>query len=295
MYYLLSLLTGILISAVIAFNGGLAAQYGLYSATVLVHISGLLFIAILVCMKGEKPFSRKHPYMLYLGGAANVLTILFASFAFGRISVSAILALGLLGQSIAGLIVDQYGLLGMVKYPFAKYKLVGLLLILAGAASMIDGFEIWAAIIAFASGVTFVISRTLNARLASLTGMNISIFYNYFIGLIVSILGFLLLGGGEAAYPEFGISPFSSYWYIYIGGVVGVFVILLSNITVPKISAFYLTLLIFIGQVLSGVLIDFVISQELSPRYFIGIIFVTTGLCVNLLLDRRRKSITLTP
>ncbi|MDR0296015.1 MAG: DMT family transporter [Prevotellaceae bacterium] len=289
MYYFLSLLTGILIAVLVAFNGGLAEQYGLYSATVIIYMSGLLIITIFVCLKKEKPFSRKYPYALYLGGAFSVSTIIFASFAFGRVSVSAILALGLLGQSVAGLIVDQFGFLGMPKYPFAKHKIVGLLLVLAGAMTMVDGLDIWAVIMAFAAGVTFIVSRTLNAKLANETNIYIGTFYNFFIGFIVSILAFLILGGGEVAYPDFGISPFSPHWYIYTGGIIGIFVILLNNITVIKISAIYLTLLLFVGQVFSAIVIDLIIQQELSGRYLIGAVLVTTGLCVNLLLEHKHR------
>jgi drug/metabolite transporter (DMT)-like permease len=54
-----------------------------------------------------------------------------------------------------------------------------------------------------------------------------------------------------------------------------------------KISAFYLSLFMFIGQVFSGILVDLVLSHAFSPRNMIGGIFVTAGLCVNLLLDRK--------
>jgi hypothetical protein len=57
---------------------------------------------------------------------------------------------------------------------------------------------------------------------------------------------------------------------------------------VIKISAFYLSLFLFIGQVFSGILVDMVISQTFSLRNLIGGIFVALGLSVNLLLDRKK-------
>jgi len=284
-YYILSLLTGILISVMVAFNGGLTEQYGLYSAAVLIHIVGLTLITAVVLLNRERIFHKRHAWFLYLGGVIGVLTTVFNNFAFGRISVSAILALGLFGQSIAGLVIDQYGLLGMRKYPFTKRKLIGLALILAGIISMMSNLEILAVIVSFAAGINIVISRTLNAKLAALTSVRIGTFYNYLLGLIISILVFLLLGSNETALTEFAFSP---NWYIYFGGVLGVCVVLLSNITVVKISAFYLTLLIFTGKVFSGVLIDMIISQELSIRNLTGGILVAIGLSINLLLDNKR-------
>ena len=290
MYYFLSLLTGVLISVMIVLNGGLTAQHGVYSATVIVHISGLLLIAALVLFKRERPFAQRQAWFLYLGGAIGVLTTVFNNVAFGRISVSAILALGLFGQSVTGLVIDQYGLLGMSKHPLAARKLIGLALILGGIAAMINylDFELVAILFSFAAGFCVVISRTLNAKLADRTSVRSSTFFNYLVGLGVSIPFLLLLGRGEAPLP-FAFSP---SWYIYLGGILGVCVVLLSNMTVARISAFYLTLLIFVGQVFSGVLIDAVLTGSLSPRTLIGGLLVAGGLCVNLFLDKKKLAAT---
>jgi len=288
MFYALSLLMGILISVMVAFNGGLTAQYGVYSATVIIHIVGLLLIVAVVLFKKERFFPARFAWFLYMGGAIGVLTTVFNNFSFGRVSVSAILALGLLGQSVAGFVIDQYGLFGMKKHPFSKEKSIGLLLILAGIASMINNFEIIAVAVSFFAGVNIVLSRTLNAKLADVTSVRVSTFYNYFVGLILSVLVFLLLGRGEIVFAEFALS---SSWYIYLGGVLGVCVVLLGNIVVVKVSAFYLTLLIFIGKVFSGILIDVILMQTISMRNLIGGVLVAAGLSVNLALDNSKRKV----
>jgi uncharacterized membrane protein YdcZ (DUF606 family) len=78
---------------------------------------------------------------------------------------------------------------------------------------------------------------------------------------------------------------------VYLGGLVGVIVISLSNYITPKISAFYLTLLIFIGQLFTGTIIDFFLSHELSTGKIIGGILVLIGLTYNLLVDRPIKTV----
>jgi len=289
MFFLLSLLMGVLISVMVAFNGGLTTQYGVYSATVIIHIVGLILISAVVFIKREGFFPERFAWFLYLGGGIGVLTTVFNNFSFGRISVSAILALGLFGQSIAGLAMDQYGFFGMQKHPFTKEKLIGIFLIMGGIASMINSFEMMAVVVSFIAGVNIVLSRTLNAKLSDLTSERVSTFYNYFIGLFVSLLVFMLLGRGEIVLSEFALYP---NWYIYLGGVLGVCIVLLGNIVVVKVSAFYLTLFIFIGQVFSGVLIDVIITQTISVRNIIGGILVTAGLSVNLILDNKKKKFT---
>lgn len=296
MYYFLSLLTGILISVMVAFNGGLTGRYGVYSATVIIHIAGLILISAVVLAKRDRVFAQRFPAYLYLAGAIGVLTTIFNNLAFGRISVSAILALGLLGQGITGLVIDQYGLMGMPKHPFTKGKLVGLALVILGIAAMTEvagNFEIVAVVVSFTAGVNIVISRTINAKLAVLTNIRTGTFYNYLIGLAGSIIVFLILGSREMsiASQDMGALLLTSSWWIYFGGILGVCVVLLSNVVVVKVSAFYLTLLIFIGQIFSGIAIDVVIMQQLSARIVLGGLLVAMGLCVNLILDSKRGDV----
>ena len=245
----------------------------------------------MILLKRENPFSKspatRHAWFLYLGGAIGVMTTAFNNLAFSRISVSSILALGLFGQSISGLIVDQYGLLNMPKHPFQKQKICGLFLILCGIVSMTNNFDILAVLVSFIAGVNIVVSRTLNAKLAEYTSIRTGTFFNYLIGLLVALPVCFLLGKSEAAFTGIVVS---SKIYIYLGGIIGVCVVLLSNITVTKIPAFYLSLFLFIGQVFSGILIDALISKTFSPRNMIGGIFVAAGLCVNLLLDKKEPS-----
>ena len=282
MYYLLSLMAGVIISVMITLNGELTAQYGLYTATVIPHIGGLLMITAWTLIKREKPFAKRHPWYLYIGGSIGVITTVFNNLAFGRISLSAILALGLLGQSIGSLITDQYGWMGMSRHPFKKHKIIGLAIVAAGIAVMLDRFEIVAVFTSFAAGASIVVSRTLNARFGALTSVRVSTFFNYLVGLLVSIPVLLLLGRQEPGFIHFTVSP---DWYIYLGGFAGVCAVFLSNVLVVKISALYLSLLMFTGQVFAGVLIDAMIAQEFSLNIFVGGVLVTAGLCANLLLD----------
>ena len=154
---------------------------------------------------------------------------------------------------------------------------------------IIIAVDFLAVLLSFITGITIVISRTLNAKLAGHTSIQISTFYNYLAGLLVSTLVCLLFGGiFGVSEPAFAGFVFSPKIYIYFGGILGVCAVLLSTITVTKISAFYLSLFLFIGQVFSGIFIDAIISQAFSPLNLIGGVFVAAGLCVNLLLDRKK-------
>ena len=65
---------------------------------------------------------------------------------------------------------------------------------------------------------------------------------------------------------------------LLIGGMIGVFNILILNIIVPKISPVQLTLITFVAQLLSGVVIDYCIYDIFSIQKLIGCLIVIVGL-----------------
>ncbi|MED1093106.1 DMT family transporter [Bacillus paramycoides] len=142
--------------------------------------------------------------------------------------------------------------------------------------------------IAILVGVSIVVARIINANLATKIGIWEGTFFNYITGLFFSAL-FLIFSTDSLYISSHTLQsiPFA----VYLGGLVGVIVIVLSNYINPKISAFYLTLLIFIGQLFMGTVIDFLLSNELSIGKIVGGILVLLGLTYNLLVDRPIKTV----
>ncbi|MDF2512053.1 MAG: hypothetical protein K0S04_1919 [Herbinix sp.] len=138
MFNIVSIFIGALIATMVVFNGELSAAIGSYPATVIIHIVGLLISIVLLLIKREKrPSLAKVPFSLYLGGVVGVGTTLFTNLAFGIISISVILALSLLGESVTSLVIDQYGLFGSAIRKINIKKMLGLICIIAGIAVMI--------------------------------------------------------------------------------------------------------------------------------------------------------------
>ena len=286
MYHLLSLLCGLAVAVMIVFNGNLSNHYGLYSSNVIIHIVGLTVISAATFIKRENPFAKRHDWFLYLGGAMGILTVIFNNYAFARISVSAILALTLLGQSLTSLVVDQTGWMGAPKHPFNKFRLISLMLIIAGIVVMVDSFDFLTLLLSLLTGVNIVISRTINAKLAEKTSVHVSSFFNYAVGLLCAIIVLLVLGRGEHVFTNsLVISPDI---FMYLGGALGLCSVFICNVVVMKISAYYFTLLLFVGQISSGVIIDALIAKSFSLTITIGGILVAAGLCVDFILEKRR-------
>lgn len=139
------------------------------------------------------------------------------------------------------------------------------------------------ALIAILSGISNVISRSVNFVLSEKLGVYQSTLFNYIFGLAGSIL--ILLISGETS-KLFSSTSYDASWLAYTGGLVGVAVVSLQVFLSYKVSSFYLTLLIFVGQLFTGIILDFILSGKISIWQVIGGILVIIGLSYNLYIDR---------
>ena len=201
MYIFLSLLTGAIISVMVAINGDLTTYYGMFTAAVIIHIVGSVFAYIVMKFKKQTlSFTSDIPLWFYLGGALGVITTFCNNFAFGKISLTSIIAIGLLGQTVTSLVIDSFGLFGMNKYGFQKHTLIGLSLALLGMLMMLDtpsSSGLFAVVLSFIAGSSIVLSRTCNARLADRIGALPGSLVNHLVGLPLCIILFLLCGTQE--------------------------------------------------------------------------------------------------
>lgn len=144
-----------------------------------------------------------------------------------------------------------------------------------------------AIIVSLLAGLTLVTSRVVNAKLAVKTSALTSTFYNYVVGLLVSLVVLLLLGRNEFPLPHL-----STNLWIYSGGLISVFVVFITNAVAPKISAFYMTLLLFVGQLFAGVIIDSLMTHHFSVGQVIGGLFVALGFTINLIIDKKPHTVS---
>ena len=291
MYYSLAALAAVLISVMVAINGVLAGAYGLHISSVLIHAVGLITATVAAVVKKEKLFSvRGLSAALFTGGAIGYFTTLFNNMAVGRISVTAILALSLLGQAVTSLVIDQFGLFSMPVRKFRPASLAGLVMVSVGITFLLSGSGASAfvpVLVSLLTGLTVVVSRSVNSQLAEHKSVIVSTWYNYVTGLLVSAAALLIAAAAGASGAPENI-PAIPAW-AYLGGLLGAAVVLLSNLCVSRMSSLAMTLVMFAGQVFGGVAIDAVILGEISWRSMAGGIFAFLGLVLNILLDARAE------
>lgn len=144
-------------------------------------------------------------------------------------------------------------------------------------------------LLAMLGGILTTLSMIINSSLGKKIGILQSTCINYIVGLICSTLVLIFLGSSmKISIESLSNMPF----YIFLGGVIGVSVVYFSNIIIPKIPVVYSTLLLFVGQVVTGIIVDFFIMSEISWSKFIGAIIIIIGILYNSKIDEKEANKT---
>lgn len=144
---------------------------------------------------------------------------------------------------------------------------------------------------AFFTGCLVILSLVINSKLATRIGLFQGALINYAVGLSFSALILLF------NYKDIGIAFKSSsnipFW-VYLGGFIGVIVLSMNNIVIPKIPTIYSTLLLFMGQLFMGIVIDFAIGNSISVEKISGGLLILGGLLYNLYIDKKEVASLIT-
>jgi transporter family-2 protein len=136
LFAVLAVLAGIATALQASANAGLSQRVGLGAA--LVVNTAIVLAGALVFFVARGPhanfFPAGTPWALYIGGACGFVIILCLAFVFPKIGAAWAIALVILGQSVAALAIDHYGLLGMPRDPVTLTRAAGLALVALGAS-----------------------------------------------------------------------------------------------------------------------------------------------------------------
>lgn len=133
MNYLISILTGVVLSIMVVLNGDLGNATGNYISSVIIHFVGLIGIIILLVVTKSKIKSlRGIPFYMFSGGLIGILTVLFTNISFTNLGVSLTVSLALLGQLVTSIVIDHFGYFDLEVNKFEKKKIIGLVIIILG-------------------------------------------------------------------------------------------------------------------------------------------------------------------
>jgi transporter family-2 protein len=125
---------GIAVAMQPSINARLAEKTGfLYAATISFAI-GTLVLLLISLLAGQGSLRRvvEVPWWQLTGGMFGAFFVTMTIIGVPRIGTTAVLALTIVSQLIAGLVLDHYGLFGMRGIPFDMKRVVGITLLLLG-------------------------------------------------------------------------------------------------------------------------------------------------------------------
>lgn len=141
-------------------------------------------------------------------------------------------------------------------------------------------------LLAILSGAALVVNRMLNAGLGKRIGLLQSTLFNYITGLSGAIIVFFI---AAEPYTAFQAPKDIAGVLIYTGGLLGMLTVIMSNFAAPRMSALLLTLLIFVSQLASGMILDFIKDGSISIWKLVGGLLVVGGVVCNQYFDRQTE------
>ncbi len=138
MQTLITALVGVLGGLGVGVQGPVAnaisARVGGAASSLVVHVSGAVISFLVLLLRGGEQIGnwREIPWYMWGAGAFGVLLYLTISYTMPRLGATAAIAMIIIGQLAAGLIIDQFGLFGLPVRPVDLTRIAASLLLLAG-------------------------------------------------------------------------------------------------------------------------------------------------------------------
>lgn len=289
MFHILSIVLGVLIAVMLTINSQFSLILGNLQSALIIHLVGLGILLPVLFLAGKRAKREGVPLYLLTAGVIGVVLIFSNNICFNNIGASLSISLIILGQTLTGQIIDVTGFLGMEKHPFHKKKLFGWILVIAGALVMTGGSSgsVIYLLLALASGALVMLSTVINAQLARRVGLLRGTSINYAAGLIAVLVLLLIMGSRPS---NFAVLPSIHPLLIFGGGALGVIIVSGLSTVIPRIPAVYSTILIFIGQVGAGLVLDYYILDSFAWLQAIGAVIIALGLLVKVLVDLKEQN-----
>jgi len=136
---------------------------------------------------------------------------------------------------------------------------------------------------AILAGAMVVLSMVMNSQLAHGVGIFQGVFINFAAGLLTSLPVYFLCSFFEL--EALGDMSYAAPWYAFLGAFYAIAIVAACNVVIPKIPVVYSAVLIFLGQIVTGLVLDALTAGFFDPYKAIGALLITVGLFLNTKID----------
>ena len=294
LYYLVSFLTGAVISVMVVANTQLG-RITTNEVSLIVNQSIGVILTTLILLAGRKnekinPPRQKSRWYMYFGGLFGVCIMICNFYSVLNVGSSLAMAAAVFGQSITGLITDIFGLFSMPKRKQGTMKWISLALSFTGifimSSSQNCSFKVIYILMGVFAGIMTMLQMTYNSSFAKAKGAVFSARQNALSGLAGTVVYAAFLMPGETLHGLTLLHD-ASLITIVTGGLLAVAVVVSTNLIIPEIPAVYSALLLSCGQILASIVIDTYLYDLFSFSLLAGALIMLAGMILNFLADRK--------
>lgn len=282
---LLMVLVGAQFAAQAPINSGLGRMTGPLPAALISFLTGNSLLLLIVVLAGQLDrfgAVTEVPLWQLAGGVIGATYVALATTTISRIGAGVIAAVTVTGQLACSVVVDHYGWFGVEVHDVTAPRVIGLVLLLVAAFAMVysreeavdrEGPGLHSMLAGGVSrerlvicAVIFVVSlavgtqHPINAELAETVGSLPAGLVNFTVGTI--LLAALVILTGRAGGIRRATRARPQY---FLGGIIGLIVIISSLLAVTVIGAAGLTAALVTGQMVGSLALDRIGAFGLTP------------------------------
>lgn len=269
----LAVLGGVGSAAQGAANAEVGARVGAASMGAVVNNVGgtlvvLVGVALLPSLRaGLAALVRARlPWWYYLGGLGGAFFIVAGTYAIPVLGVAVFTVAQVAGNSAGGLAVDRAGLAPIGRLALTGPRVAGALLAvgavtLAQLGRPVGELAVGMLLLAVAGGTAVATQAAVNARLSAVGGTAAGTTVNF----AVSTSAVLVVAAGLGAFARLGSIDWPGQWYLYVGGPLGVAIVVVLLLSVRSVGVLRTGLAIVAGQLGGALLLDAVVDGA-APR-----------------------------
>jgi bacterial/archaeal transporter family-2 protein len=142
-------------------------------------------------------------------------------------------------------------------------------------------------LMAFLIGGIIIFQMMMNSILSCRLGKLNGIFYNFFTGALLMGVFFIF---NIPDFKEGAGKIFDGHLWMFAGGILGILILSMCNYAIPRMTAVYVTLFIMVGQLVTGNIMEYIMTGNISMKKILGCTLILTGVMYDMVMGKVKNS-----
>lgn len=236
------------------------------------------------------------PWWVFTGGALGVIVLTGNILLFPRVGSVQTVILPITGQIVTGLIIDTLGLVGAPQIPLSWLRLLGAVLVLAGALAAVGAFRrrtplpgdtppgVWLwRMLGLLMGAAAATQIAVNGHLGTVLGSAVeAALVSFSIGALTLLLLLILT---RTPWRGVSLAGERNPWWMWMGGFLGATVVYGTAFLGPIVGTGMTVVLMLLGMMTASLLIDTLgllgaNRRRVSWVQVVGLLVIITGVAM---------------